>query len=436
MKRLFMRNLISWQKSTRRKPLIIRGARQVGKTFIINEFGNTYYSGNVHTVNFERHPEWHSLFDQNLDPDRILKELEIVLNVRINPETDLLFFDEIQACPKAITAMRYFYEEMPDLHLIAAGSLLEFAMKDIGFPVGRVNLMELAPMNFYEFLEATGRENLAAIIVETPTRLSETVHQLLLNILKQYMFVGGMPESVLRWRETQSMKEVFSVQSDLLNTYRQDFSKYSPGVDTKALNHTLDHLSKHIGNQIKYARLSDEFTGPTNKKAFEMLLTARLIHKVCSTSASSLPFSAYASGTKFKTVFLDMGLMHSLNGLQANLELSKNDLLSAYNGGLAEQFAGQEFLSAGHNPLFYWARDAKSSKAEVDYLVERNGKIYPVEIKSGSKGTLRSMHFLLEQNPRIEHGFVLSTAQFGSPDGTRIKFLPLYYAHNLVAPEF
>jgi predicted AAA+ superfamily ATPase len=356
----------------------------------------------------------------------------MVLNSRITPGVDLLFFDEIQACPNAITSLRYFYEERPDLHVIAAGSLLEFALKNVGFPVGRVNLMELCPMNFYEFLMAADRDDLASVIAEPPRGLSKPVHELLLSYLRHYMFTGGMPECITTWLRTGSLKEVFSVQADLLSTFRQDFSKYTPLADPRALNFVLGHVSKHIGNQIKYSIISDDFTGPTHKKALSLLETARILHKVSSTSPASLPFEANASEKRFKSIMLDMSLIHALNGLQAHVEYTRPELLSMYTGGLTEQFVGQEFISAGYNPLFYWSREAKSSQAEVDYLIVKHGKIVPVEVKSGASGSLRSMHQLLQQYPDIEQGIVLSSAPYGTLDHQKMVFLPLYYAYGLI----
>jgi predicted AAA+ superfamily ATPase len=436
MDRLFMEKLVKWKASANRKPLIVRGARQVGKTFTISQFGKTEFQGKTHIVNFEKHPEWHRIFDLNLDPFRIISELEIILNSKISPGEDLLFFDEIQDVPGAIMALRYFYEDFPGLHVIAAGSLLEFAMKNISCPVGRVQIMNMTPMNFYEFLKATGKDKAAEIILSEPEKLPETLHNLLLESLRQYMFIGGMPECVEVWRKSPSMVDVFAIQSDLSETYRQDFSKYAPHTDKRSLNHALSTIAKNVGHQIKYTQLSDDFTGPTNKKAFDLLLLAKVAHKVHSASPASLPLGISGSDKKFKAIMVDLGLMRSLNDLPANVEYSKNDLLSMYNGALAEQFAGQEFLSSGIENLYYWSREAKSSSSEVDYLIVRNNKICPVEIKGGAAGKLRSLHLLLQNYPHLEQGYVLSIAPFGKLPGQRLTFLPLYYAYGLANNNF
>lgn len=432
MERLFYNKLEQWKSSELRKPLIVRGARQVGKTFTIKQFGDQSFRGRIHIVDLEKHPDWKLVFEKNLEPTRIISELEILLNTKIMIGSDLLFFDEIQTSPKAIMALRYFYEEMPELHVIAAGSLLEFALKEISFPVGRVQMMNMTPMNFFEFLKATGKDKAADLLLSIPEKLPETLHNLLLDSLRQFMFVGGMPECIEVWRSTNSLTEVFENQSNLIETFRQDFSKYAPYTDKRSLNHALSMVAKNTGKQIKYTQLSDEFTGPTNKKAFELLQLAQLIHKVRMTSPASLPLAASASESRFKAILTDMGLLQALNDFPANVEFRKNDLLAMYNGNLAEQFAGQEFISGGMDNLYYWSREARSSSAEVDYLIVKNNKIYPVEVKSGAAGKLRSMHLLLQNFPQIDQGYVLSTAPFGQLPAQKLTFLPLYYAYGLV----
>lgn len=431
MERIFLHKLEQWRTSINRKPLIVRGARQVGKTYSIKAFGKVNFKGKIHVVDFEKHPDWIRIFEKNLDPIRIISELEILLNAKITPGSDLLFFDEIQASPKAIMSLRYFYEELPQLHVIAAGSLIEFALKDISFPVGRVQIMHMTPMNFYEFLKGMGKDRAADIILREPKKLPDSIHTMLLDDLRKYMYVGGMPECVKIWRDTQSMVEVFDIQSDLIETYRQDFSKYAPYIDKRSLNHTLTVVARNVGHQIKYAQISDEFTGPTNKKAFDLLLLARVINKVSAASPASLPLGATASDKKFKALMVDIGLMRALNDLPSNIEFSKNDLLAMYNGALAEQFTGQELLSGDMNNLYYWSREAKSSTAEVDYLIVRDSKIYPIEVKSGAAGKLRSLHLLLQKYPHIDQGYVFSTAPYGKIPEQKLTFLPLYYAFGL-----
>lgn len=427
MERTINNQLIAWKDQYNRKPLIIRGARQVGKSWSVTTFGKQYFNGNLHTVNLEKRIDWHYIFEKNLDATRILRELEIVLNTTIEPQKDLLFFDEIQACPKAISALRYFYEQLPDLHVIAAGSLLEFALQDIPFPVGRVQMLNMYPMTFSEFLKAIKKDRLAEIITANPTEQSPTIHTLLQDALKQYFFIGGMPECVKTFVATGKMQAVQQVQTDLLDTYRQDFTKYTPYVDTRCLNDVLFAAAKRVGQQIKYTHLSEEFSGTTIKKALELLTTARVLHKVRATSPAGLPLAASASTRKFKAIFVDIGLLTRLSGLSLSTEYQKKDLLAIYQGALAEQFVGQELLATTQEKLFYWSRNAKSSNAEVDYLAVKAANIIPVEVKNSAAGRLKSLHLLLKTFPNCTEGIVFSDARFGEISAQKLRFLPLYF---------
>ena len=358
-----------------RKALILRGARQVGKTWSVTDFCKRHFSGAVRVVDLEHHPDWHQIFEGNLLANRILSELEIVLNARIVPGKDLLFLDEIQSCPRAIMALRYFYEECPQLHLIAAKSLLEFATKDISFPVGRVELLNIFPMSFAEFLQASGKTIAAEIILSPPQKQPDSIHTMLLNELRRYMFIGGMPECVEAYTATGKVRDAFDVQADLATTFRQDFSKYALYSDKRCLNAVFTSTARSVGQQIKYSHLTEGYTNPTIKKAFDLLCLAQVIRKVSSASPAGLPLGASASARKFKALMLDIGLMQHLCGIPVDVEYAKTDLLAIYQGALAEQFVGQELAAAGQNEIYYWSRDAKSSKAEVDYLIVINGQI-------------------------------------------------------------
>jgi hypothetical protein len=428
MERNITKSLLAWKEKPNRKPLIVRGARQTGKSFSISAFGNNNFEGTTHILNFERRPDLHLLFERNYEISRIISELEILINKKITPGKDLLFFDEIQECPKAIVSLRYFYEELPELHIIAAGSLLEFALMDIPFPVGRVQLLNMYPMSFCEFLKATGNAIAAELITNEPKELSESVHRMLNDEMRKYFFVGGMPECVKTFAETNSLADVFEIQSDLINTFRQDFAKYAGKTDSSCLNSVLFNVPQKVGKQIKYSELADGFSNPTIKKAFDLLETARLFRKVRVASPSGIPLGASAKDKKFKPVMLDIGLMANLNGLNISKEYMKNDLLSVFKGAMAEQFVGQEILAATNSDLYYWAREASGSSAETDYLIEKQGKVVPVEVKSGKSGSLKSLHLLLKTYDNIENSFVFSDANYGQIPEQKITFLPLYFA--------
>jgi hypothetical protein len=431
MKRFIEDQLIAWKGRRRRKPLILRGARQVGKSWSVADFGKRHFD-RIHTVNLEKRPDWHGIFEGTLAARRILSQLEVVLNARIVPGKDLLFIDEIQSCPRAILALRYFLEDCPGLHVIAAGSLLEFVFKEISFPVGRIQFLEMFPMTFAEFLLATGKDKAAGIVTAPPSLQPESVHRMLLEELRNYFFVGGMPESVNAYAETGSFREAFDVHAEIVSTYREDFSKYAPYSDKRCLNTVLSNVARSIGSQIKYTRLAEGFSVPTIKKAFELLCMARVTHKVRACSPAGVPLESTANEKKFKALLVDLGLMQHLSGINPDLETAQADLLGLYEGAMAEQFVGQELLACGQTGPYFWAREARGSMAEVDFLVTLGRTIAPIEIKSGSAGRLRSLHLLLQSYPKVRRGIVLSTATYAELADQKLLFLPLYFAGSLL----
>ena len=424
MNRLFYSDLVKWMKSPRRKPLLVRGARQVGKTYLIKEFGSREFK-NIVFIDFERSPELKKIFIDKRDPVEIVREIELVKNVRIVAGETLLFLDELQECPDAIISMRYFYEEMPKLHVIGAGSLLEFAFSSISVPVGRIQTLQMYPLTFHEFLLATGNTRLAALLNEGSKAVSDTVHEKFLQLLRTYFIVGGMPESVKVFAETSSLKEATDVLSDLVNTYRLDFSKYTPSVDKTCLDHVFSSCAAKVGAQTKYASLTDNFSNPTIKKAYHSLTLSKVIAQVKSVNPPVIPFDASASDKIFKTILLDVGIMNFLSGMPVMREYLKEDVSSFYRGAIAEQFVGQELMaSMGH--VYYWSRNEKSSTAEVDYLIQNDGKIFPVEVKSSDTGRFVSLKMFLDMF-KSEEGYVLSARKYSVSSQGKIKFIPLYF---------
>jgi len=433
MKRIVEQQLSVWKQSSRRKPLVVRGARQVGKTWSIESFGASEFD-DVVKIDFEKQPDIAILFDGDLSPGRVLEQLEVAAGKRILPGKTLLFLDEIQACPRAILALRYFYEEKPELHVVAAGSLLEFALDEISVPVGRISYLNMYPMTFLEYLLAAGNEPAAGAIAAEPTELGEPAHQALLDALKRYFFVGGLPECVSVSVGGGSLLDVFAVQDDILNTYRDDFAKYAGRADKTCLDNVLVHVARQVGRQIKYTRLGDAHTGPTNRKALDLLCMARVVHKIPSANPAALPLGATANEKRFKAAFLDIGLMQRLCGLPVDREMRHRDLLDIYRGQMAEQFVAQELVVTHRRELFYWSREARGSQAEVDFLVVQDGRIHPVEVKSGRGGQLRSLHLALRTYPTCGDGLVLHSGTHIRRPEQRLVFLPLYYAGTL-GPE-
>ena len=434
MRRFIDDQLEQWQSSIRRKPLILRGARQVGKTWSLKEFGKKCFES-VALVDLERNPSMRRLFDSDLNPARICADLEVLLRQKITPGKTLLFFDEIQACPRAITALRYFYEEMPELHVVAAGSLLEFALKEASFPVGRIQFLNLYPLCFAEFLEATGNAPAAAAVLGNPANISPAVHELLRNELKRYFFIGGMPAAVNAYLENGSLRDAFEVQGEIAESYRMDFAKYTPHVDRYCLDSVFTSLAQSVGQQIKYARLGEGYGNQTLKKAFEALCLAQVARRITSAAPTGLPLEATASVKVFKALMLDLGLMRYLSGLPDDIEYARGDLLAIYRGAMAEQFVGQEMLVSQQGSLNYWDRPAKSSSAEVDYLAVIDGKIHPVEVKSGATGSLRSLHLFLNTYPECGKALVFSDQQYSDLPEQKITFMPLYSAYAATKPS-
>ncbi|MBU1697722.1 MAG: ATP-binding protein [Proteobacteria bacterium] len=424
MKRWVEKQVLSWKNSLRRKPLIVRGARQVGKTWLVENVLAGQFEIFI-KIDLEKRRDLHVHFAGSLEPKTILSYLELAVG-RIIPGKTLLFFDEIQACPRAIMALRYFYEQMPELHVVAAGSMLEFAFDKISIPVGRVQYLHMHPMTFYEYLMAMDKEPMAQYVLISPAGVDKAIQQMILNELRTYFFVGGMPECIKTYRDTGSMVETFQVQSEILDSYQDDFFKYMPRIDPICLDAVFLNVAKSIGEQLKYTRLNEGHSGQTNRKAFDLLARANVIHKISACNPSGLPLGATANHKKFKASFLDIGLLQRLCQVPVELELQQENLLAMYRGKLAEQFIAQELIAWHDSNLFYWSRDARGSNAEVDYLIVCKGKIYPIEVKSGAGGSLKSLHLMLENYSNCPEGLVFYHGMYKNLSDQKLVFFPLY----------
>lgn len=415
--------LTHWISKKDRKPLILNGARQIGKSWLVRNLGKNQFKSNFIELNFEKKPQLNQLFEQDFDVKRIVSEIELIENQSINKNT-LLFFDEIQNCPKAIMSLRYFFEDMPEIPVIAAGSLLEFQLQNIPFPVGRVELLEVFPMSFDEFLKATNNEKLATLLLDSNAPLSPIIEDKLYHELLNYFWVGGMPECVQHFANHKSYMQVRKIQEDLLYTYQQDFSKYHPLVHKDCLLDILSNISQNIGGQVIYTKLSERFKGPTIKKGVEVLSTAKIFRKVNNVSLNGLPFSV--NGKQFKACFIDIGLLLCLSKVSFDSLFYPQIAKSNFTGAWAEQFVGQQLLANGSHPLHFWARTSPNSSAEVDYVIEKNGEIIPIEVKSGATGKLRSLHVLLSENPKLKKALIFSISRKGVE--SKLYFLPIYKA--------
>lgn len=428
MERSLLNELHQWKEKKERLPLLIRGARQVGKSYLVESFGRSAFEFFA-VVNFELRPEYASCF-QTLEPAEILPQLEGICKTRIIPGRTLLFLDEIQNCPRAIMALRYFKEKLPDLHVIGAGSLLEFTIEDekFSFPVGRVQSLYLRPLSFQEFLKAKGEEKLIEPLQKATfaNPLGEGIHDYLLKLVKLYFFIGGMPAAIDTFLKENSLVECQRIHETVLGNYRNDFGKYASKAQHKYLQRLFEKAPRIVGHHFKFSKIDPEMRSRELKIALEQLSFAGLIQQVHTTSASGLPLKAQMKENKFKLLFLDIGLLQS--NLQTDAqEILNGDLLQINSGILAEQFVGQEFLAYADpyrkEELFFWEREQSSSSAEIDYILSIGGRLIPVEVKAGLAGKLKSLHaFMKEKDSSL--GIQISQAPLTFQD--RLLSLPLY----------
>jgi len=382
--------------------LLLRGARQTGKTYIINQFGRQEFEFFI-VLNFERNAEYKDIFNTN-DPKNIIEQIALFIGKKVVPEKTLLFLDEIQDCPKAIMSMRYFFEEMPELHLIGAGSLLEFSLnvEEYRVPVGRVQYMYMSPMSFGEFIEAKGEGDLRNYMSDFSNleKISDGLHGKLNELVRKYFIIGGMPAAVKEYVNAGDILKCQQVQHAIVETFIDDFSKYASVSKFPNLKKIFNSVPALTGNKFVYSKVDVHVRSRELKLAVELLDQADVIHRVKRTSGAGLPLEAGVKDNFFKIILLDIGLMHAISGVYSETAKQK-DFTAIFNGAAAEQFVGQELVA--YNPpelrpmLYYWAREAKNSNAELDYLITKNARIIPVEIKSGAKGRMKSLHLFMKK---------------------------------------
>src|SRR5581483_4743310 len=382
MKRLIDWHLMAWKEERKRKPLLLKGARQIGKTYSVRQLSKHFES--LVEINFELTPEAKTIFEKDLQPERILWELGLLTNMSITPSKTLLFLDEVQAAPQAILALRYFYELMPDLHVIAAGSLVDFAVEKVGMPVGRVNMLYVYPLSFMEFLAATDNAQfIAAILREEP--LSDILHNKLLDLLGHYLAIGGMPEAVRAWVETKDPRASYEAQKGLAETYRHDFPKYAKRHQLNYLDILFNQIPHFLGNQFKYSEIHGEYKKRELAPCIDLLRRANVIHQITHTSGNGLPLGSEVNLNWFKIIFLDVGIAQNLLGLDLPAWFLNPDKSLANRGAVVEAFIGQELLAysspKSKNELYFWKRESASAQSEIDYVYDFKQEILPIEVK-------------------------------------------------------
>ena len=443
MKRTAYTYLSEWKKRDRRKPLVIRGARQVGKSYLVEDFAKREFASRL-TINAERDREFLRRVVHE-SPARMLQLIELEYGQRLIPGQSLIFFDEIQAVPELFARLRYFYEEMPELHVIAAGSLLDFVLEEHSFsmPVGRIEYLYLGPMTFGEFLDATGNERWNDFLLAFGSRdqVPDSAHETLSRLFRTFLALGGMPEAVDTYTRTQSILEADRIKETILGTLRDDFAKYGRKVNHERMLKVFNRLPSLVGRKCKYVNISRDESAREIGRCLHLLELARLVYRVRRSACSGLPLGAGAKDESFKVLFLDAGLLLRACGLGADAVEREQDLMLVNAGAVAEQVVGQHLLYARPcwevPELYYWAREKPTSAAEVDYVIARNGQIVPVEVKAGKTGTLRSIwQFMAEKKTKLALRFntdkpsLLDVADT-MHDGTRISYrllsLSLYF---------
>jgi uncharacterized protein len=432
MKRRLYETLVHWKNNEIHKPVLIRGARQVGKSYLVREFGKSF--DNFVEINFDFSSDLKRIFLHDLDPHRIIKELSLIKGTNIIPRKTLLFFDEIQECPEAIKSLRYFYEKMPELHLIGAGSLLNFTLEQIGLPVGRVIPLYLYPISFLEFIEELGEMDLLNAAEEyLPNQIPQIIHIKLMKYFGEYISVGGMPEILTTWIEKEDFGLCRRIQNGLIDVYRTDFQKYAKSHQIKyvdLLYHSIPHL---VSKKFLYSSIESSYQSRELKPALDLLEKAGIIHRIFHSSVSTSPIKAGVKLNYFKVIFSDIGLMQAMLN-KNNLDWIINPLRAAKNSGeIIEAYIGQEMLACQSphkkGELFYWAREKRGASAEIDYLFEKTDDVIPIEVKAGKSTRLKSLEIYLKEKKNVKYGIHFS--QLNSGEKKNIKRIPLYLAGKL-----
>ncbi len=426
MKRELYSNLREWKDDQLRKVLILKGARQVGKSYLVREFGKEF--NNFVEINFDSDRIISKVFDTDLDPIRIVNDISNTVGKEIVPGKTLLFFDEIQESENALKSLRYFYEKMPDLHLIAAGSLLDFMLSSIGIPVGRVQILYLYPLSFKEFVVAKDKQFLLdSINKESLNNLAVPIHKKMLRLWSEYMAVGGMPEVVFVWIKFNSLKKCRKIQEQLIETYRQDFEKYAKKNQIQLVEMVFAASSALIGKKFVYSSIDSGLRSRDIKPALNLLEKAGIIYKIIHSSSGILPLKANIKPEFFKIILLDIGLT------QAMLDLDVSNWLIDYDdgmnkGAIVEAFVGQELLAYSEPEkkaeLFYWAREKRGSSAEIDYVISHEGFPLPIEVKSGKSIKMKSMEIFLKEKKSSKYGVHFSQLDYGI--NGNIQRFPIY----------
>ena len=423
MQRDRLKDLVTWAQDAYRKPLILRGCRQVGKSWLVREFAKQFES--FVEINFEKNKLLHQYFAADLDIPTLLEKLSIQTRTKIVPGKTLVFFDEIQTCEGALQSLRYFKEDLPELHVIAAGSLLDFALNKIGLPVGRVQFMQLHPLSFGEYLSVLGNQELRDFIFKNEN--DPVLHKQLMDHLRNYMWLGGMPAVIDAWIKDRDSVICQNIQDEIIESYQIDFHKYTKQHETPSVTKVFETIPAMLGQKFIYSKVDTGSRSEIVKNALLLLETAGIAKRCIHTSAQNPPLGAETDEKKFKVFYFDIGIAQRLLGLYLKQWLLNPSPLSN-QGELAEQLVAQEIIAYSdfHKrcKLYYWHREVKNSNAELDFIALKEGSIVPVEVKSSSKGRMKSMQVFLDSHPHSKFGLKISEGQFSKHK--HLVEIPLY----------
>lgn len=383
MYRIVIEKFLKWKESKRRKPLIIEGARQVGKTWLMKEFGNLYYDNTVY-INFDSNSRMADLFESDLDTDRLIMGLELYTGKKFVPDNTLLIFDEVQEVPRAISSLKYFYENAPEYHIVCAGSMLGIALHEgTSFPVGKVDFLKLYPLSFRKFLMATGKGTLADLLDKQDYQMITSFKQTYIDALKNYYYVGGMPEVVQSFSENKDFNEVRDKQNRILAAYEQDFSKHAPNEIVPRIRMLWNSIPSQLAKENKkflYGLVREGARAKEYETAIMWLSDCGLVNKVSRVNTAGVPLKAYEDLKGFKLFVLDVGLLGCMAGLRQRTLLDGNDLFIEFNGALTEQYVCQQLKTIDDLGIYYYTNDRSS--CEIDFIVDTGEKIIPVEVKA------------------------------------------------------
>ena len=424
-----MNELKKWKNSPTRKPLIIRGARQVGKTWLMKEFGKQYYKKCAY-INFDDNSRMDKLFEDDFDLDKIIQGLKIESNVNIEPENTLIILDEIQETPKALKALKYFYENANQYHIVSAGSLLGVAIHEgTSFPVGKVDFLDLAPLSFFEFLEALGEENLLQLLKKNDFDMIGVFNSKLKEFLKLYYYVGGMPEAVNSYAQNKDLKEVRKIQKRLLEAYEQDFSKHAPSNIVPRIRQLWNNIPTQLAKENKkfiYGLVREGARAREYEIALSWLIDCGLVYQINRVTTSKVPLSAYQDFNAFKLYLLDVGLFSAMSGIDAKTLLEGNDVFEEFKGSLTEQYVLCQLKECTDLDVFYWSSDTGTS--ELDFITQIGKDNVPIEVKASENLQAKSLKSFVQ---KYETKFNVRTSMSDYRNDDWITNIPLYCIANI-----